>query len=84
MRKSILFAAVAAFLSLGAVSANAQSNLTRPAASPYSVLSRAPTANFLTEGRSAFVAQYAHEATPARGPLKTSGPASQPLDSSGR
>jgi ABC-type sugar transport system substrate-binding protein len=84
MRNSILFAALAALLALGAVSANAQSNLTQPSASPYAILNQTPAANFLTEGRSAFIAQDAHQAAPARGSLKTSGPVSQPLESSGR
>jgi hypothetical protein len=83
MRRYVLLGAAALVLALGAVGADAQSLLNRPSASPYALVNPAPSAPVLTEGRSVFIENTPNAAPNASGPLKTSGPVTQQLDTFG-
>jgi hypothetical protein len=83
MRRYVLLAATGLVLAFGAASADAQSLLNRPSASPYALLNPAASAPVLTEGRSVFIENAPNAAPNASGPLKTSGPVTQQLDTFG-
>ena len=81
MRNFILLGAVGAALALGAAGADAQNITQRPQSSPYALVQPLDAAPVLSEGRSAFTAEFggaANAEAPVRGgPIKNNGPVPQ-------